>query len=60
VFDRFYRSVGARSQPGSGLGLAIVAQAITQHGGTVSVGDAPSGGARFDVAIPGQAAAVGR
>jgi two-component system sensor histidine kinase MprB len=59
VFDRFYRSVGARSQPGSGLGLAIVAQAVTQHGGTVSVGDAPSGGARFDVAIPGQAAAVG-
>ncbi len=59
VFDRFYRSVGARSQPGSGLGLAIVAQAITQHGGTVSVGDAPSGGARFDVAIPGQASLVG-
>lgn len=55
VFDRFYRADGARSQPGSGLGLAIVAQAVTQHGGSVSVGASPAGGARFDVTIPGQA-----
>jgi two-component system sensor histidine kinase MprB len=53
IFDRFYRADGARSQPGSGLGLAIVAQAVAQHGGTISVGDSPTGGARFDVAIPG-------
>ena len=53
IFDRFYRADGARSQPGSGLGLAIVAQAVTQHGGTISVGESPTGGARFDVAIPG-------
>ena len=50
VFDRFYRAEGARGTPGSGLGLAIVAQAVTQHGGTVAVGDSPSGGARFEVA----------
>ncbi|MFL6181881.1 MAG: ATP-binding protein [Actinomycetes bacterium] len=53
VFDRFYRSEGARSLPGSGLGLAIVAQAVNEHGGNVTVGASPSGGARFDVAIPG-------
>jgi two-component system sensor histidine kinase MprB len=53
VFDRFYRSEGARSLPGSGLGLAIVAQSVTDHGGSVTVGESPSGGARFDVAIPG-------
>lgn len=53
IFDRFYRADGARSQPGSGLGLAIVAQAVTQHGGSIIVGDSPTGGARFDVAIPG-------
>ncbi|MCZ3390104.1 MAG: HAMP domain-containing histidine kinase [Actinomycetia bacterium] len=53
IFDRFYRADGARSQPGSGLGLAIVAQAVAQHGGTISVGESPAGGARFDVAIPG-------
>ena len=29
VFDRFYRSVGARTEPGSGLGLAIVQQIVT-------------------------------
>jgi two-component system sensor histidine kinase MprB len=55
IFDRFYRADGARSQPGSGLGLAIVAQAVAQHGGSISVGESPTGGARFDVAIPGQA-----
>jgi two-component system sensor histidine kinase MprB len=54
VFDRFYRADGARGLPGSGLGLAIVAQAVQQHGGTISVDEAPSGGARFDVLIPGQ------
>ncbi|MCZ3386801.1 MAG: HAMP domain-containing histidine kinase [Actinomycetia bacterium] len=55
IFDRFYRADGARSQPGSGLGLAIVAQAIAQHRGSISVLDSPTGGARFDVAIPGHA-----
>ncbi len=45
VFDRFYRSSAARSEPGSGLGLAIVRQIAEQHGGTVTVTDAPGGGA---------------
>ena len=45
VFDRFYRSSAARSEPGSGLGLAIVRQIAEQHGGTVTVRDAPGGGA---------------
>ena len=59
IFDRFYRAEGARAQPGSGLGLAIVAQAVVQHGGSISVGDSPSGGARFDVVVPGvEASAV--
>ncbi|MBO2452873.1 HAMP domain-containing histidine kinase [Actinomadura barringtoniae] len=31
VFDRFYRSTGARGLPGSGLGLAIVAQVAREH-----------------------------
>lgn len=52
VFERFYRAEGARGTPGSGLGLAIVAQAVAQHGGTVAVGDSPSGGARFEVRLP--------
>ena len=39
VFDRFYRSVTARTEPGSGLGLAIVQQAVQRHGGTVWAAD---------------------
>jgi two-component system sensor histidine kinase MprB len=45
VFDRFYRSAAARSQPGSGLGLAIVRQAVDDHGGEVTIANADSGGA---------------
>lgn len=52
VFERFYRSERARGMPGSGLGLAIVAQAVAQHHGTVTVGDSPAGGARFEVRLP--------
>jgi two-component system sensor histidine kinase ResE len=39
VFERFYRTVGARSDggedKGSGLGLAIVREIVERHGGTV-------------------------
>ena len=52
VFDRFYRAASARSMPGSGLGLAIVAQTAQRHGGTVTAGAAPGGGARFTLTLP--------
>jgi two-component system sensor histidine kinase MprB len=52
VFERFYRALTARSMPGSGLGLAIVAQAVAQHGGTVTVGRAAAGGALLTVDLP--------
>jgi two-component system sensor histidine kinase MprB len=45
VFDRFYRARAARGQPGAGLGLAIVKQIADAHGGSVTVGQAPGGGA---------------
>jgi two-component system sensor histidine kinase MprB len=45
VFNRFYRSAKARGTPGSGLGLAIVKQVADAHGGTVTVDEAPDGGA---------------
>jgi two-component system sensor histidine kinase MprB len=51
VFDRFYRSEAARSQPGSGLGLAIVRQIADSHGGRVEVEQAPGGGARFRLTL---------
>ncbi|CAA9381055.1 MAG: Two component system sensor histidine kinase MprB [uncultured Nocardioides sp.] len=55
VFDRFWRSDESRAMPGSGLGLAIVSQVVGRHGGTVTVADAPGGGARFTVSLPGAA-----
>ncbi len=45
VFDRFYRSTAARSQPGSGLGLAIVRHVAESHGGDVFADNHPEGGA---------------
>ena len=51
VFDRFFRSPSARSQPGSGLGLAIVRQIAEQHGGTVSVGSSVDGGAAVGFSV---------
>jgi two-component system sensor histidine kinase MprB len=58
VFERFYRSEESRAMPGSGLGLAIVRQVLDRHGGRIEVSEAPSGGARFSLWIPGAAAAT--
>jgi two-component system sensor histidine kinase MprB len=52
VFDRFHRSVEARSLPGSGLGLAIVRQIVEDAGGSVSAANHPDGGALFTVELP--------
>jgi signal transduction histidine kinase len=56
VFDRFYKVDAARTataQPsGSGLGLSIVKAIIERHGGTVTAGNAPDGGAVFEVVLP--------
>lgn len=43
VFDRFYRSVNAKSLPGSGLGLAIVKQIVERHNGRAWAQNTPGG-----------------
>jgi len=53
VFERFYRSTESRSMPGSGLGLAIVQQVVGRHAGAVQAGEAPGGGARLTMWLPG-------
>ncbi|MQA03861.1 MAG: HAMP domain-containing protein [Streptosporangiales bacterium] len=52
IFDRFYRSPGARTLPGSGLGLAIVKQVADSHDGTVEATTAADGGAVFTLHLP--------
>lgn len=53
IFERFYRSPTARTQPGSGLGLAIVAQVAARHGGSVRAGNSDAGGALLILELPG-------
>ncbi|MBV8331126.1 MAG: HAMP domain-containing histidine kinase [Candidatus Eremiobacteraeota bacterium] len=50
IFERFFR----RSEDGSGtgLGLSIVRWIAQAHDGTVTVGDAAGGGARFVATLP--------
>ena len=54
VLQRFVRldDARARDEGGSGLGLAIVAELVHAHGGTVTIGESPQGGARVVVRMP--------
>ncbi len=49
IFERFVRLDEARSRDGggAGLGLAIARDVAVRHGGTLTVGQAPKGGALF-------------
>lgn len=46
IFERFWRG-RERNGKGAGLGLAIVAETMRGLGGSVTIGDAPGGGADF-------------
>ncbi|WP_151084013.1 sensor histidine kinase [Nocardioides cynanchi] len=59
VFDRFYRSEESRSMPGSGLGLSIVRQVAERHSGAVRADEAPAGGTRMVLQLPGHALVAG-
>jgi signal transduction histidine kinase len=50
IFERFWRR-DRRGAAGAGLGLSIVKGIMDVHGGTVTVGDAPWGGANFELRL---------
>ncbi|GAA3493253.1 HAMP domain-containing sensor histidine kinase [Streptomyces prasinosporus] len=54
IFERFVRLDAARSRDegGAGLGLAIARDVAVRHGGTLTVGAAPTGGALFELRLP--------
>ncbi|MBW5422556.1 HAMP domain-containing protein [Streptomyces sp. BG9H] len=54
IFERFVRLDDARTRDegGAGLGLAIARDVAARHGGTLGVGEAPSGGALFELRLP--------
>ncbi len=54
VFERFVRLDEARTRVsgGAGLGLAIVSRILEVSGGSVDLGVAAAGGARFSVTLP--------
>lgn len=53
IFERFYRVDKSRSDSGHfGLGLSIAEEIVHAHHGTITVSDAPNGGAVFTVTLP--------
>lgn len=54
IFDRYYQSTHARNETraGIGVGLSLAKEIVELHGGSIVVGDAPSGGASFRVLVP--------
>jgi signal transduction histidine kinase len=54
VFERFYRTDGARTRArgGAGLGLAIAASLAAAHGGELTVDTQPGHGAAFHLRLP--------
>jgi len=52
IRERIFEPFFTTKAKGSGLGLPIVHAIVTQHGGTITVEEAPEGGARFALRIP--------
>ncbi|MEU6677764.1 HAMP domain-containing sensor histidine kinase [Streptomyces sp. NPDC046925] len=54
IFERFVRLDDARTRDdgGAGLGLAIARDVAARHGGTLTVREAPGGGALFELRVP--------
>jgi signal transduction histidine kinase len=52
IFEMFHRESATAHLPGVGLGLFISRRIAEQHGGTITVDEAPGGGAAFVLTLP--------
>jgi PAS domain S-box-containing protein len=52
IFERFERATSMRNYGGFGLGLYVAREIVRAHGGSISVLNAPDGGACFTVRLP--------
>jgi len=50
IFEPFGRIIPL--EQGAGLGLSLVSDIVSRHNGRISVGDAPGGGALFEISLP--------
>jgi signal transduction histidine kinase len=53
IFERLYRADKSRNRDtgGAGIGLAIAREAVAAHGGSITAGNAPGGGAIFTIVL---------
>ncbi|MBT2412818.1 HAMP domain-containing histidine kinase [Streptomyces sp. ISL-12] len=59
VFDRFYKASASRPRSeGSGLGLSIALANAHIHGGEITAGNSPDGGAVFTLRLPQDASSL--
>jgi len=52
IFEMFARGTTPHATSGTGIGLAFARRVVARHGGTLTVGDAPGGGACFTMTLP--------
>ena len=52
IFERFFKTDAARSQPGTGLGLSIARHIVEAHGGVMSVTSSIGEGSEFAFTVP--------
>lgn len=52
IFERFYQCPSSSKKGHHGLGLAVAKEIAAAHNGTLTVTDAPGGGALFLLSLP--------